>query len=1265
MPAVLRRMLGYASRYSWYLIAAAAVLLAVGMGVAWQSMRWLEANPQQVSAFLSQRAGHPVVFDGLRGQWTRRGPLLGLQNLRVGQPGHAVEVGDAQLLIAQYTGLLPGRSLTVLRIRGLDLTLDRSADGRWQVRGLPGEDAGGDPLDALQSLGELQVVGARLAVHAPDLNIDAVLSRVDVRLQVDGARVRAGARARLNADGAPVDAVIDFDRRSGDGRAWFNARRTDLAEWSALLNVAGVNVQGGSGRSQVWLQLHDNRVQRVTADAQLAQVRLASTEAGQGEQVLEFARFNTLASWQQQDGNWRVDAPRLRIEPVKGQPQQLDGLLLAGGQVMALQAKQVDAAPLLALLALSSQAPAELRNWLRSAKPDVRLQDVRIHALKDGPVQASGRILGARFDPVGDAPGLRGLNADVQGDADGLRVSLDSDAQVEFDWPRGFGVVHPVRLHGDLMAWREGAGWQVSTSSLRVQGKDFGMRARGGLLWHGDGRLPRIDIAANVDRARVPVAKGFWVRNQMHQDLLDWLNMALVDGTVEDGYALVSGDLSDWPFNNRNGRFEAGGRIRNATLRFQPDWPAATGVDGRLSFIADGFSVEGDKGNLAGIHIGRFKAGIARFEHSGLIVEAEGRGDAANMLALLRQSPLEKEHGEVFKQLAAKGPASLTFRMDLPTHIPGAHPDINGTVHLHGVQLAEREWDLAFDNVQGSAKYDDGGFVAEQLQVRHKGEAGRLSLRVGDYVKTAGQVFEAELEARLDAHELLARAPDLDWLKPHLRGVSPWTIAVALPQTRPGQALSAPSRLQLRSNLLGTSLNLPAPLQKPANQALATTIDAQLPLGQGDIHVGFDHRLALRVRESNGQTGVRVALGQRHVAEAPPRSGIVIAGRTPQLDAMDWAGLLQGDSASAGKDMPLRELDVQAGQLNLLGNQFANTRVRLQPASAGSRLHVDGSGIAGEVVIPESNSASVRGRLQRLHIATPAPSAGHAPAAANQAAAQINPASIPPLEINIDDLRVGQARLGQIALRTRPVAGGMHITQLQARSAGHRIDVNGQWLGSGSNAQTRMAVEVGSNDFGGLLSALGLGGQLQGGRGTLTGDLRWAGGPAQFSAAGLTGNAHVDVKDGVLVEIEPGAGRFIGLLGVAQLPRRLSLDFRDFTDKGLGFETLTGDVRLASGLARSDNLRINSPAAEIQIRGSANMVAQTYDQTIHVTPNTGNLLPVAGALAAGPVGAAIGAAAGAVLRRPLSSVGAKTYRITGPWSDPQVSTMDSSQRAQR
>lgn len=136
------------------------------------------------------------------------------------------------------------------------------------------------------------------------------------------------------------------------------------------------------------------------------------------------------------------------------------------------------------------------------------------------------------------------------------------------------------------------------------------------------------------------------------------------------------------------------------------------------------------------------------------------------------------------------------------------------------------------------------------------------------------------------------------------------------------------------------------------------------------------------------------------------------------------------------------------------------------------------------------------------------------------------------------------------------------------------------------------------------------------------------------------------------------AGRVLGLLGVTQLRRRLSLDFSDFFAKGFAFDRVQGNAQLSQGTLRTEDLVMKGPAADIHLRGSTDLRLQRFDQTVDVLPKSGGLLTAVGALAGGPVGAAVGAVANAVLDKPMQGLGAKTYRVTGPWSSPKVETLD-------
>lgn len=1295
MPTSLRRRLRLARRGLWYVTAVSLVLLALAAGIVSQLLPLAERHPDRIAEWLSARAGRPVQFDRVQTEWTRRGPLLRLDGLRVGEGKDAVAIGAAEILVSQYAGLLPGRSFTELRVRNLSLTLERADDGRWQVRGLPGQSQGGDPLGALEGLGELQVIDARLGISAPSLQIDTTIPDVDVRLQVSGDRVRSGLRARIRGDASPIDVVLDFDRDTGDGRLYAAAKNADLSAWSPLLRIGGVTIAAGRGRAEVWATLRKRQVAAISVDGDLADVRLlgapfkdaktalprAATptiSTATAAPVATFARLQTVAHWSADADGWRVDAPSMQVHAESdSKPQILDGLVLAGGKHYGLRAERIDAGPLFAVIALSDRLDPGLRRWLASAKPGAVLEHVRVGGLRDGAMTAQAAVRDLRFAAVGDAPGISGLSGDLRGDGDGLAFNFDPASKLRFEWPRGFGETHVVGMRGEAIGWREGGGWRVETPALRIDGEGYGADVRGGLWFEGDGTAPRIDIAAELDDAAAPVAKRFWIRHKMSKSLIDWLDTALIAGQVRNGRAVIAGDLDDWPFKSiagapPKGMFDARASLQDMRVKFHREWPATSDMDAEIAFIDNGFSV-GGKAVLAEVGIREFDAGIADFAQSALTINAQADADAAKLLGLMRQSPLRKDHGDVFATLGASGPAAVDFALAFPLHGgPTQKPRIDGKVELRGVRLSESEWKLAFSGVNGQATYNEDGFSANGLRAQYDRQEGRLSLRAGPgHVRDKRQGFEAELEASMTTDDLLNRSRDLAWLKPYVRGRSRWTAGIAIPagsgaRAMPKSAKAAAAtqvtRLQLRSDLVGTAFDLPAPMDKTAGATLPTTIDLQLPLGKGEVAIAFGQRFALRAKETQGQLGIRAAFGTDRVAEAPPASGLVVSGRAATLDAIGWIALTRGDG---GNRLVLRRVDASADRLLLLGANFPETRLQIAPANGGLAVQLDGPALAGALLVPDAAGGTVAGRLQRLHwrsagaSASPPTNNGVAANGSRNSNGEINPANIPAMNLRVDDLRIVDAAFGETQFRSRATATGMEIQQLQTRAAKRRIDLTGDWSGRGAAARTRLSATLASEDFGALLTDLGIGGRIDGGKGEARFDAAWSGSPMAFQLATLDGALKLDVKGGRLIEVEPGGtGRVLGLLSIAQLPKRLTLDFRDFFSKGFAFNKLAGTVHFGGGSARSDDLAIEGPSARINIRGAANLRAQTFDQTIEVLPKAGNLLTAVGAIAGGPVGAAVGAVANAVLQKPLGQATAKNYRVTGPWKDPKVEVIE-------
>jgi len=1271
MSTPLRLRMRRLRRQAAYAAAVLLVCVALLVGTLSQLLPLAERHPDKVAAWLSARAGQPVRFEQLRTAWTRRGPLLQLTGLRIGE-GEGLRIGEAEVQVSLYSGLLPGHSLTELRLRGLALVLQRSEEGRWSVQGLPRAGAG-DPLDTLRRLGELQVVGGRLEIQAPSLGMQARLPRIDLRLRVDGQRLRVGARAWADAAAQPLTAVLDMERSRGDGQAWLSAEPADFRAWSQLLRFGGVSLQQGTGELNAWVDLRDHRPVMVTTDANLRGVQLQGATLADGSHPqLALDTLSLRARWRWVQGGWRADAPRLRIG-MEGTTQQLDGLLLAGGQHFALAGDNIDATVLLRGLALTDRIEPGLRAWLHDAAPQLRMTRVRVAGDQGGPLTVEGELQDIRFAAAGQAPGLSGVGGRFTGDADGFALDLEPGRVMQFDWPTGFGQRHDVRLAGRLVGWRdEAGGWRIGTPALRVQGTDYAADVRGGLWFQNNGTRPWMQLAARIDDVPMTAAKRFWIHSKMSKAATDWLDAALVSGQVRGGVGLVTGDLEDWPFDRNNGRFEATGHIDNGNIRFQKDWPAMEKVDADIAFIGPGFELHG-KGDLAGVAVDHFDAGIVDFGQTGLYVKANSRSDAGALLAMLKRSPLHGTYGQTLDNLTAKGPAAVTFDLLQPLQRDDHGGHLQGTVDLDGATLSEKRFDLTFEAMRGQARYGHGGFDAESLAVRHLGQDGLLSLRAGEFVRDPQQAFESELSASLDAGVLLDRAPELNWLKPYIQGTSRWAIGVTLPKVAAGAKTEPPTLLTLHSDLVGTTLGLPAPLDKPAATPLATTVNAQLPMGSGRVDVAFGKRLALAARTHDNQTGVQVTLGSDRVDRDPPASGLVVNGRSGSLDALEWIGLARSPEGGDGKDpMPLRHVDVQVGQLLLAGGVFEKTRLQLRPTGTGVDVRMDGPSLAGSLTVPNAPGGTIVGKLGRVHwqsLPTPVkapgdgapivlPTEGALPARVQASAEDTDPAKVPPLSLDIDDLQFGKATLGQAVLRTRPLANGLSVDQLQFRAPKQAIDISGHWSGMGPAARSQFNVQVKSEDLGGLMQNLDYGGQLRGGQGQLTLAAGWQGGPSDFQLGALQGQLQVQARNGQLLELEPGAGRVLGLLSVAQLPRRLMFDFRDFFSKGFAFNQIEGRVDFADGSATTDKVLIEGPAANITIRGQTDLRRQQFDQTIDVNPRAGNLLTVVGAVAGGPVGAAVGAAANAVLSKPLGEIGAKTYKVTGPWAEPKVEVID-------
>jgi uncharacterized protein (TIGR02099 family) len=1264
MKAVWQRRLHRGARALGWVGGIGVIALAVLMALAQLLLPLLARHPEWVARELSAKLQRPVRFASLEGRWTGSGPLFVLRDVTVGVPpggkGTPIEIPESELRL-DFGGWLPARHLLNLRTRGLQLDLSRDADGRWHVNGL-GTGGGSEQQPGFSRLSvALWLDNLRLNITDAANGKHYSLIADQLRLSRQGSHIRVGALLRREGAPGELRGAGRFREDGSSGRLWLSGQKLDLAALLAGVDLGGYAVQGGRGNVAAWLDWKQGRVVRNFTRLDLDGLRIGGA-SGQVELPALRGEAELSRSADGYELRWAGD----------DQGALAVWLHHPGTPQLAVQAaaRDLQLAPLLPWLGLAPKLPPALAAWLGAGHPHGKLDRVALAWSQAGGIERLAADFSALgIDPVGALPGVDGIKGTLRGDGEAVSLELPAQAATVRD-PHTFRQPFVMsRLAGTLAFWHADGDWHLGLDPLDFDGQGYGGRLRGEIDLHDAGGPPFLDLYAGLTHGEVTAAKLFWPVDVMPPATVAWLDRALVSGDIDHGEVLVRGDLKDWPFHHNEGRFEARAEISNLTFRYSPDWPDATGVHAIASFINSGMLVQADGGSSLGVKADKVVALIPEFADGTLDLNVDGSGSGASLLGFVLKSPIASRQAAQLSGLKLGGSGSFGFHLSLPLGAP-ENFTLAGSAQLKNVDASEPDWNLKLDQLSGPATFDGHGFHAGPLSGAAHGQPATLDLAIAGATGDPDTVLAAKLSGNYSLADLTQGYPALDWLAPLGSGRSPFDIGFSL--TRPADGSALVQTLTVDSTLAGMALDVPVPLKKPAATGLPLHLVLTLPLQGADLKValGEEARGHLRLADGSKPLAGTLAFGTQMPTELPAQ-GLRIRGHAAKLDVTGWvqqaialtAGS-NGAAGSAGGGPSLESVDVGTDHAEWFGRPLGAMTLQATPAADHLQVDVNGPAMAGRFSVPASelDKRGITARLTRLHWP------GNPPAPAGTAAASepeespantgINPAALPPFHLWVGELSFGDARLGEARLETWPTAQGMHIDQLRALSPSVQITGSGDWNGTPADSHTHMRINFAADDLGRMLAAFGYTGLVNGGKTQDQLDATWPGAPSAFSLANSTGTLAIRVSDGRIPEMGPGVGRLFGLVSLAELPRRLTLDFGDVFGKGLGFDSISGDFRLADGSATTDNLVIKGPAAQISISGRTGLRAKDYDQYVQVVPHIGNSLPVIGAVVGGPVGAAAGLAVQGLLGRGLNRTASARYHVTGSWDKPVMTLVE-------
>ncbi len=1112
--------------------------------------------------------------------------------------------------------------------------------------------------------------------------------------------------------------------RRGDWRRWSGSAYASLprADVHALRQHVALpfELSEGVGALRGWFELKDGQPQSATVDVALRSVAL---RLAQTVDAMAFEQIEGRLVAQRNAEGVVLDVQRLSFVTGDGVrwPQgdmklawrQREGEAARGGE---FSAQRLDVGQ---MAQVASRIPLgeALRRLLDELQPQGVISE--LSAKWDGPLDApehyrvkgllSGLSLASK--PSAEAkgvgrPGLR--NATLQLSATELggeaRIGMKGGA---LELPGVFDdPLLPLDQFGAQLAWKiepAKAGAANPAPQVSVTAKDVRFSnadAQGELSgsWRTGpgtglargGRYPgKLELDGRLMNGVVTRAWRY-LPLDISKATRAYIEHAVQGGKLASASFRVKGDLSDFPFYNarssQDGEFRIAAKVEDASFAYVPSepasgstpawvspWPMLTRANAELIVDRGTLAIRNGRAQIGKVEWSGVQGAIRHLEGDGVLgLEASAHGPLAEMLQFVTQTPVGGWIGHALDTGSAAGVADLKLDLSIPlVDTPAAQ--VKGSLVLPGNDVRITPDSPLLAGTKGRVDFTHKNFSVAAASARlFGGELGfDGGLQPDGSIRFSGQ-GSASAEGLRRATELGQAAR----LAAALSGQTAYRMNLGFAQGRP--------ELLLTSNLVGLGVNLPAPLNKSAETPLflryQTTLEpgAVAPGLRDSLHVELGSLLqAHYLRDVSGDVP-RVLHGGVGVMEPAPQpaAGVAANVNLKTLNTDEWEAAAERlfgnaearEAAGAGGYRPdtlalrVQELNVGTRRLtrllagvsldaglwraNLDADQL-NGYVEYRPAAR------TGSAAAGRVFARLSRLSLPRGEVEQV-----------------ESLLDQQPATLPALDIVVDDFELRGKRLGRLEIEAvnrasgqgRDVLRDWQLSKFNITTPEAQLVATGHWAAvaaapaRGTPAPRRAVMDFTLElaDSGAFLDRLGTPKAIRGGKGQLSGQVSWLGSPFSLDYPSLAGQISVAIDAGQFLKVDPGATRLLSVLSLQSLPRRLLLDFRDVFQEGFAFDNIAGDIKITQGVAQTNNLRMRGAQAAVLMEGRADIARETQDLRVVVVPeiNAGTA-----ALAYAVINPAIGLGAflaQALLRKPLSEAGTREFHVSGPWADPKV-----------
>lgn len=823
--------------------------------------------------------------------------------------------------------------------------------------------------------------------------------------------------------------------------------------------------------------------------------------------------------------------------------------------------------------------------------------------------------------------------------------------------------------------------------------------------------------------------------------LRDWINASAFVGDVSNAAFIYNGSINRREPERR--MFVLGASVRSAELNYVEGWPRAKNIDASIHlnnnefqapiYTADVSNLRGLRGNINLISypwVSELTASL-NYDHS-----------AAALYKFLLKSPVQVNIPNQISEWQASG--RLQGNVDTTLLLPksgglnssagnqrlnGAEGNSNQNIIVKAKATAKNaglfipELDLNLKKINGDIAFStQTGFVAKKLRASLWGEPIEIQLGANDAIikntnKASDNVWQGDIAVnalgRVNTQEVIKWIFDDEQAPQRFSWISGVTNANFNYIANRDQSYS-----KITSDLSGVSIDLPAPLGKPASVLRSLTVSRNKKGDDNNVPllVELSEQMEAKIWQADGRLQ-KMAVNLYPEEEKPKKSSenrldeqgdstIRFGGQLPVLEVEEWLDFIEGNQQRVGMSLESEAFEFFIDDLGINtfkfgGRDLGATKLSVLQTEEFTKLDINNGTLVGLFSIPASvreqwgcdsiSGVGAKVRGDDFLMALPAlpenllrenrfiadiefvqlndflGSTVELDKQGSDPNRWISPSCLFPMTARISSLNFGDRQLGNwrfdlsngndVALihNVKGTVKGLNVTTAYDDGLRWAMGPDGEITSEFNGELTSKAIKKVLENYLRLDDSPVVAENSQ-----VNMALSWEGNPLDFSLERMLGSIDFDLRDGRFVEISGAAGGFLKLVSLVNVQRyisRLSLDVSNIYRDGVSFDELSGTLDFEEGKASfyESPIVMKASSSDFVFSGRADFINSSIDGELVATLPVSKNLPWLVALAGGlPVAAGTFIATQA-LDAQLSRFSSVVYTVRGELDDPELS----------